>query len=199
MFNQERGAGEKRRLWPAPTRRARPQQRAPGRAKWLCRLGGSPRTRVGLKWEDGGFLPPPQQAERGGSGVPALSFWLCEMLEALCLRQPDAERKEGLSDEQQKWQGSGAQALGLCGAAALRYSAAALPCKGCFWHLSSSPTGLRNIKLAWWPSALQFCNDTLRRSLYTSCFSGLSVPELFMVKAFKQNKGALPLAHTPSA
>lgn len=169
-----------------PGEMAAPARRLPADTSW-AEMG---------RW---GLPSPPKQAERGGSGVPALAFWLCEMLEALCLRQPDAERKEGVSDEQQKWQGSGVQALGLCGAAALRYSAAALPCKGCFWHLSSSPTGLRNIKLAWWPSALQFCNDTLRRSLYTSCFSGLSVPELFMVKAFKQNKGALPLAHTPSA
>lgn len=74
MFNQERGAGEKRRLWPAPTRRARPQQRAPGRAKWLRRLGGSPRTRVGLKWEDGGFLPPPSR-QRGEDWVCQLSLF----------------------------------------------------------------------------------------------------------------------------
>lgn len=52
------------------------------------------------------------------------------------------------------------------------YSTAALSCKGCFWHLSSSPTGLRNIKLTWWPSALRFCKDTQIR--YTSCFSGIS-------------------------
>lgn len=74
MFNQERGAGEERRLWPAPTRRARPQQRAPGRAKWLRQLGGSPRTRVGLKWEDGGFLPPPPAGREGRIGCASSRF-----------------------------------------------------------------------------------------------------------------------------
>lgn len=42
---------------------ARPEQRAPGRAKRLLRLGVSPRTRVGLKWEDGGFPPGRQRGE----------------------------------------------------------------------------------------------------------------------------------------
>lgn len=73
---------------------------------------------------------------------------------------------------------------------AVQHSCSAL--QRLFLALSPSPTGLRNIKLTWWPSALQFCNDALRRSLYTSCFSGISVLELFTVKDLTQNKGSPP-------
>lgn len=44
-------------------------------------------------------------------------------------------------------------------------STAALSCKGCFWHLSSSPAAFKNTELTWWPGALRFCNHTQSWSL----------------------------------
>lgn len=74
-------------------------------------------------------------------------------------------------------------------------STAALPRKGCFWHLSSSPTGLRNIKLTWWPSALRFCNATQKRvtlhQLFLRDLHARLMPLLFCNKMrffFKKNK-----------
>lgn len=93
MFNQERGAGKGKAAAACPNLHA-PSKRLPGRAKWLLRLCVSIRTRVGLKWKDGGSSRA--GGERGGPQLPALAFGFVK-----CLRfarravQPSLTRKKG--------------------------------------------------------------------------------------------------------
>lgn len=148
MFNQERGAAEGKAAETCPNLHAS-SKRLPGRVKWLLWLPGSVWIRGSLKWKDGGSSQP-------GTQLSALAFGFVKCLRFAChaLTQKKRERREEANTKGQRWQGSPAQAPGSAGQQPCSHGTAALPCKGCFWHLSSSSTGLRNIKLAWWPSAL---------------------------------------------
>lgn len=60
-------------------------------------------------------------------------------------------------------------------------STAALSCKGCFWHLSSSPAAFKNTELTWWPRALRFCNHTQSWSLSRAAASQASPHRLSLL------------------
>lgn len=60
---------------------------------------------------------------------------------------------------------------GRGGGAALHSQHSCCSCKGCCWHLSSSPAAFKNTELTWWPRALRFCNHTQSWSLSRAAVS----------------------------
>lgn len=136
--------------------------------------------------------------ETGRTPAASSRFWLCEMLEVgpPCRSSQALHGKRGgrskLTRSDKDGRGVQHRPSVYTGQQPCSYSTAALSCKGCFWHLSSSPTGLRNIKLTWWPSALRFCNATQKtvtlHQLFLRDLHAWLTPLLFAIKGDLKKK-----------